>query len=111
MILLLLQLHYNNNDTDGGQFVKFCCEDLEGAGTYTGADGQEVMFVDSLPVILRVWDDGNCDGIAGGPEVDGVPDNYNETWAYVQVENKLPPVIVCPPDATVRRMWSYFSDI
>ncbi len=86
----------NNSDTDGGQWVKFCCDDLSAGNTYTGPDGQIVSYQDSMPVILRVWDDGNCDGTVGG-----AGDNYNETWAYVQVENKLPPVILCPPDATI----------
>ncbi len=102
----------NNNDTDGGQWVKFCCEDLEGGDTYEGPNGQIVTFVEDITVVMRVWDDGNCDGIAGGPDVDGVSDNYNETWANVRVENKLPPVIVCPPDASIgcNMDWSLHLD-
>ncbi len=76
----------NNNDTDGGEFVKFCCSDLEGAETYLSSNGAMVSYVDSLPVILRVWD---------------LQGNANETWAYVRLESKLPPVIVCPPDASI----------
>ena len=100
----------NNKDTDAGAFVKFCCDDLSEGNTYQGLNGP-VLYNDSMVVVLRVWDDGNCDGIAGGPSIDkngdgdrtdpGEHDNYNETWAYVQVENKLPPVIICPPNATI----------
>ncbi len=86
----------NTNDTDGGQFVRFCCKDLQGGKTYTTEEGQTVIYQDSIPVMLRVWDDGNCDGIIGGEG-----DNYNETWSYVRLEDKLPPILACPPDATI----------
>ena len=87
----------NNNDTDGGQFVKFCCADLEGGDTYEGPNGQIVTFVEDVTVVLRVFD-------ANG--------NFNETWANVRVENKLPPVIVCPPDAEIgcNMDWSLHLD-
>src|SRR5690606_435487 len=46
------KLHANDNilDTDHGQFVKFCCEDVGN---------------DNLKVILRVWDDANGSGVFG----------------------------------------------
>ncbi len=77
----------NNNDTDGGAYVKFCCEDLTDlTGEFPFGEHQ---------VVLRVWDSGT-DMIAGTAD-----DNYNETWANIRVEDKLWPTIVCPPDVTV----------
>ncbi|HMS69924.1 MAG TPA: S8 family serine peptidase, partial [Saprospiraceae bacterium] len=66
-------------DTDQGQYVKVCCEDI----------GQEVK------VWLRVWDDADMDGIFGS-----AGDNYNETWAIVKVEDKIVPTLVCEKDIT-----------
>jgi hypothetical protein len=74
-----------DNDTqeadDWGPFVKFCCED---------ADGQEVM------VQLRVWDDANGDGIYGT-----LGDNSNTCMVFVTVQDKIDPVIICPPNITI----------
>ncbi|MCB9308931.1 MAG: HYR domain-containing protein [Lewinellaceae bacterium] len=80
-----------NYDTDVGEFVKFCCEDIPA--------GEEYGLHD---VELRVWDDGNMNGIYGDNFIiDGMKDNYNTTWVTVRVENKLPPHLVCPPDVEV----------
>ncbi len=105
--------HPNDNrfDTDGGQFVKFCCEDIDAEVVDANGDG----VIDSLDrgyvmVIIRVWDDANMSGVYGD-EVEPFPgcapqrDNYNEGWAYVKVEDKLPPVISCPADATIYCDW------
>jgi hypothetical protein len=75
-----LHLQDNALDTDQGQFVKFCCEDI----------GEEVK------VWLRVWDDANGSGIFGDT-IDGMGDNYNETWTMVKVEDKIVPSIECVP--------------
>jgi len=92
---------YNINDTDFGQFVKFCCEDITTAGTYVDQFGQtQTLAVGEHAVIMRVWDDGNMDGIPGN-----MGDNWNETWVVVKVESKIPPVIVCPPAAAVTCDW------
>lgn len=74
--------HLNDSefDTDLGQYVKFCCEDI----------GKEVK------VWLRVWDDASKDGIFGN-----AGDNYNETWTNVKVEDKSIPKIFCKPDVEV----------
>ena len=40
----------------------------------------------------EVWDDGNMSGVFGDV-VDGLSDNYNETWVEVRVEDKLTPVM------------------
>jgi uncharacterized repeat protein (TIGR01451 family) len=61
-------------DTDKGQFVKFCCEDIGNL----------------IKVSLRVWDDADMDGVFGSEG-----DNYNETWANVRVEDKSIPTITC----------------
>jgi Dockerin type I domain len=85
---------YSAFDTDGGQFVKFCCDDLD------------TVDVNNVPygihqVIMRVWDDGNKNGIIGD-----LGDNWNETWADVRVECKVPPVILCPADAVIFCDWA-----
>jgi len=85
---------YNANDTDGGQFVKFCCDDL------TDVDANNIPY-GIHQVIMRVWDDGNKNGIIGD-----AGDNWNETWADVRVECKVPPVILCPADATIFCDWA-----
>ncbi|MCB0648256.1 MAG: T9SS type A sorting domain-containing protein [Saprospiraceae bacterium] len=67
-------------DTDGGEFVKFCCEDI----------GKE------LKIWLRVWDDADMDGVYGS-----AGDNFNEAWATVKVEDKSTPTITCEHDITL----------
>ncbi|MFZ1791285.1 MAG: T9SS type A sorting domain-containing protein [Saprospiraceae bacterium] len=77
----IVPLHGSDSafDTDKGQFVKFCCEDIG----------------DTVKVWLRVWDDADGDGIFGT-----AGDNYNETWANVKVEDKIVPKIYCENDIT-----------
>lgn len=89
----------DENDTDNGRYVVFCCEDLTTSGA--DFDGDGVNDIGYHNVIVRVWDDGNRNGIIG----DSL-DNWNETWAIIQVDAKVPPTIVCPPDATVYCDWS-----
>jgi uncharacterized repeat protein (TIGR01451 family) len=68
-------------DTDKGQYVKVCCEDI----------GKEVK------VWLRVWDDASGDGVYGN---DG--DNFNETWAIVHVEDKIVPrIVACKAEVSI----------
>ncbi len=81
-------------DPDGGAYVKFCCEDLTNATVDVNGDGE--LDAGHVKVWLRVWDDGDMDGIYGT-----AGDNYNEAWAYVKVEDKLAPAITCPPDVTL----------
>ena len=71
-------------DNDGGEYVKFCCQDL----TDIDEDGTPYGMFD---VILRVWDDGDGNGNFGSEG-----DNYNEIWTTVRVEDKQPSVVVCP---------------
>ncbi len=75
-------------DPDGGAYVKFCCEDL------TNREGAVPFGIHK--VWLRVWDDGDMDGVFGS-----AGDNYNETWVEVRVEDKLQPQIICPPNITI----------
>lgn len=77
-----------NYDPDGGAYVKFCCEDL--------TDVENGVPFGIVKVWLRVWDDGDMDGVYGS-----AGDNYNETWSFVRVEDKLPPVLLCPPNVTI----------
>ena len=81
-------------DPDNGAYVKFCCEDLTNAVVDVNGDGENDPGY--VKVWLRVWDDGDMNGIFG---TEG--DNYNEAWAYVKVEDKLAPAIQCPADITL----------
>lgn len=81
-------------DPDGGAYVKFCCDDITNAVVDVNGDG--VNDPGYVKVWMRVFDDGDMDGIFGT-----AGDNYNETWTFVKVEDKLAPAIVCPPDVTL----------
>jgi hypothetical protein len=95
----------NANDTDAGQFVKFCCEDLT---TGVDIDGDGEVNIGYHEVIMRVWDDGDMNAVWGS-----MGDNYNESWIYVKVEDKAPPVIQCPPNMTIFCDWAitYSTDL
>lgn len=94
----------DRDDTDGGAYIKFCCEDLTDVDANGNAYG-------SVEVLLRVWDDGNMTGVYGD-FVDlnndddhqdlGELDNFSDSWAYVRVEDKLAPQISCPGDITMK---------
>jgi hypothetical protein len=91
---------YDCKDTDGGQWVKFCCADLEKIEVDANADGKvDALDKGYVEVQFRVWDDANKDGVYD------CLDNYNDSWAFVKVECKLPPVITPPADATVYCDW------
>lgn len=77
-----------NYDPDNGAFVKFCCKDLTGV--------ENGVPFGNVKIWLRVWDDGDMNGIYGT-----AGDNYNETWSYVRVEDKLAPTLYCPKDITL----------
>lgn len=95
----------NVNDTDNGEFVKFCCADLT---TGVDIDGDGEVNIGWHEVIMRVWDDGDMNAIWGT-----TGDNYNESWAYVKVEDKAPPTIQCPPNMTIYCDWAitYSTDL
>lgn len=101
------RLHGDDNiyDSDNGEFVKFCCADLT---TGVDIDGDGEVNIGYHEVILRVWDDGDMNAQWGS-----AGDNYNESWAYVKVEDKAPPVIQCPPNMTIHCDWAitYSSDL
>lgn len=59
------------DDTEFRDFVEFCCEDISN---------------NPITVVLRVTDSNG---------------NTNECMVHVTVQNKLPPVIHCPPDISV----------
>ena len=75
----------SDDDTDGGQYVVFCCEDAIDVDVHGTVFGMH-------DVVLRVWDDADNDGVFGS-----AGDNYNESWTTVRVEDKLDPIVVCPP--------------
>lgn len=83
-------LYDNPDDDDDGAFVVFCCEDI--------ALNQDSLgnFFGEYEVVLRVWDDGDMNGIFGT-----IGDNYNETWSTIRVEDKLIPTVICPPTAEI----------
>ena len=93
---------YNNDghsfddemDTDNGAFVQFCCSDLDEFGIDANGDG--INDYAQLQVWLRVWDDGDGDGIFGSPG-----DNFSEVWSYVRLEDKSRATILCPGDITI----------
>jgi len=82
------------DDPDNGEYVKFCCSDLDANGI--DVDGDGINDYAQYKVWLRVWDDGDRDGIYGTQG-----DHYNESWSYVRLENKVPASILCPADLTV----------
>jgi hypothetical protein len=81
-------------DSDDGQFVKFCCEDL--TSTLYDIDNDGINDIGYVKVWMRVWDDTNLDSIPGNEG-----DSYTEGWTYVKVIDQLAPVITCPPDVTI----------
>jgi len=101
---------YSPQDDDEGKYVKFCCEDLDAVLVDVNEDG--VLDTGYHQVILRVWDDGNKDGCVGcyiTPTTNNPTphqDNYNDTWSFIKVECKVPPVISCPADATIFCDWA-----
>lgn len=84
----------SGSDPDQGKFVKFCCEDLTHAEVDVDGDGENDPGY--VKVWLRVWDDGDMNGQYGS-----AGDNFNETWAFVKVEDKLNPIIECPPNISI----------
>ena len=74
--------------------VKFCCSDI--TSETVDVDGDGINDMGYHKVWLRVWDDGDMDGIYGSSG-----DNYNEAWAYVKVEDKLAPSIQSPSDVVL----------
>ncbi len=80
---------HNRDDTDGGEFVKFCCNDLTGPNALVDANGMTYVIIE---VELGVWDDANMDGVPGTPG-----DQFAKTWVNVRVESKLEATIQCPP--------------
>jgi hypothetical protein len=83
-----------NYDSDDGESVKFCCEDLSSA--LYDIDGDGVNDIGYTKIWMRVWDDTNLDSIPGNEG-----DSYTEAWTYVKVEDKLAPAIQCPADITL----------
>lgn len=73
------------SDIDNGEYVLFCCEDAI-------EQDEDGVFYGVHDVVIRVWDDGDMDGTFGS-----AGDNYNESWTTVRVEDKLDPIVVCPP--------------
>jgi len=80
---------HDRDDTDNGDFVKFCCNDLSGDNTFVDGNGMTYAIIE---VELGVWDDANMDGIPGTPG-----DQFAKTWVNVRVESKLEATIQCPP--------------
>lgn len=85
-------------DSDNGEFVKFCCADVIQATYDIDSDG--ILDTGYVKVWIRVWDDADGDndfGLATNED----QDNYNESWAYVKVENKSLPQMICLADVSI----------
>ncbi len=73
--------------------------------------------IGELEVILRVWDDADGNGSFGPiadtngdnriDENDITGDNYSECTTVLTIEDKLPPVLTCPPDVTISCLDDY----
>ena len=93
---------YNNDghsfddelDTDEGKFVQFCCQDIIDFGIDENGDGE--FDYAQFKVWLRVWDDGDGDGVFGS-----AGDNFSEVWSWVRLEDKSQPTILCPGNVEV----------
>jgi len=85
-------------DPDNGEYVKFCCQDVDNA--VYDIDGDGVNDPGYVKVWLRVWDDGDMDGIVGTPGPDG-QDNFIDVWSFVKVEAKLGSYILAPSDIEI----------
>jgi len=83
--------NHDQDDTDNGDFVKFCCQDLIDYGV--DADGDGIPDYALIDVELGVWDDADMDGWPGST----LNDRFSTTWATVRVEAKLAPNLSCPP--------------
>ncbi len=86
----------NNNDNDNGDYVTFCCMDLDSTGV-DATTGLAIAY-GIHKVILRIWDSGS-DMIPNTAD-----DNHTDTWINIRVEDKVPN-IVCPPDITICCGW------
>ncbi len=82
----------HENDTDNGEFITFCCEDLDQTDENGVAFGIHKVW-------FRVFDSGT-DMIFNTED-----DNFNESWINVRVEDKLFANVVCPPDVTICCGW------
>lgn len=82
-------------DPDNGEYVKFCCQDVDNA--VYDIDGDGINDPGYVKVWLRVWDDGDNDGIIGTPGPDG-QDNFIDVWSFVKVEANLGSYIHAPSD-------------
>src|SRR5690606_32586517 len=70
-------------------FIQFCCEDI---------DHNNIM------VILRVYDVPPIPGPVGDNYLQG---QYNDCMVEVEVQDKLPPQIICPSDLTVSCLFPF----
>lgn len=81
-------------DPDGGQSIRFCCEDL--TSELYDIDGDGNNDIGYMKVWMRVWDDSDMNDSLGTSG-----DTYHDVWTYVKVEDKSTPTIICPSDVTI----------
>ena len=79
-------------------WVKFCCDDLDGDEINDDNDNNTVR------VIFRVYDvNPGLGPVSPGRHFPGgdLFGHYNECMVQVQVVDKIPPVLICPPNTSV----------
>ena len=82
-----------NPDNHFDDFIQLCCDDIAH---------------NNIRVILRVYD---VPPVAGPVDSSYLQGHYNECMVQVQVQDKLPPVIVCPTDLTISCEFPYTPEI
>ena len=85
----------DDDDPDNGEFVTFCCQDLDDFGV--DPDGDGINDYAQIRVWLRVFDDGDGDGVFGSEG-----DNFSEVWSFVRLEDKSRPAILCPSNVVIQ---------
>ncbi len=93
----------NGDDNPGGIYdewfddaAQFCCEDIGNS---------------PIMVIFRVYDvDPGAGPVSPGRHNDDLLGHYNDCMVEVTVQDKLPPVVSCPPNITVSCEFDYNSE-
>ena len=92
-------------DPDNGEYVKFCCYDVNAATVDVNNDN--ILDPGYVKVWLRVWDNADMTfDDNGNPTYGTAGDLYNETWGFVKVEVGTPPELNVT-NTTISCEWPY----